>query len=268
MRVDSVRVYPIKATGPVELSSTGVELGGLRDDRRWAVVDPQGKRLNATTHDRLLTVTATPDETGALTLATTEGDPVVVPVPRDGPSVPVNISRLPTMVDAGHEAAAWLSRLLDEPVRLVWQDDPARRPMSENHGGSGHEPLSLADTGPLLLTTTSSLAQLEAWIAEDHEPQPMAMGRFRPNVVVHGSQVPFAEDDWRRIRIGDVTYRFAEHCDRCVVTMIDPVSLERGKEPIRTLARRRKWAGKTWFGIRIFPLTTGTLSLGDAVTAE
>ncbi|WP_332665791.1 MOSC domain-containing protein [Aeromicrobium sp.] len=266
IRVESIHVYPVKATGPVDLASARVELAGLRDDRRWAVVDPQGVRLNATTHGRLLTVTATPEESGALTLAAPGLEPLTVAVPHGGPVIPVNVTRLATMVDAGDAAAAWCSRLLGEPVRLAWQDDPARRPVSENHGGLGAEPLSLADTGPLLLTTTSSLAQLEAWIAEDHEPQTMVMRRFRPNVVVDGSDVPFAEDDWRGIHIGDVPYRFAEHCDRCVVTTIDPVTLAHGKEPIRTLARYRKWSGKTWFGIRIIPLATGKMSVGDEVT--
>ena len=266
MRVESLHIYPVKATAPVDLASARVELAGLRDDRRWAVVDPQGVRINATTHDRLLTVTATPDDSGALTLNAPGQPRLAVDIPTAGAVVPVNVTRLATMVDAGAEAADWFSRVLGEPVRLVWQDDPTRRPISETHGGLGAEPLSLADTGPLLLTTTSSLAQLEAWIAEDHEPEPMVMRRFRPNVVVDGSAIPFAEDDWRGIHIGDVPYRFAEHCDRCVVTTIDPMTLAHGKEPIRTLARHRRWAGKTWFGIRIIPLATGKVSVGDEVT--
>lgn len=266
MRVESVHVYPVKATAPVSLATATVELAGLRDDRRWAVVDPHGKRLNATTHDRLLTVTATPGADGALTLTRPGDEAVLVPVPHGGREIPVDVSRLPTMIDAGDPAAAWLSRLLDEPVRLAWQDEPARRAISAEHGGRGGEPLSLADTGPLLLTTTSSLAQLEAWIADDHGPQPMAMQRFRPNLVIDGSDEPFAEDGWRSIRIGDVDHRFAELCDRCVVTTIDPVTLAHGKEPIRTLARHRRWDGKTWFGVRLVPLMTGTISVGDTVT--
>ena len=266
MRVESIHIYPVKATGSVSLPTATVELGGLEHDRRWAVVDPYGTRLNASTHDRLLTVTATPDESGALTLTRAGDTPVIVPIPLDGAEIPVDVSRFPTMLDSGDAAAEWLSRLLDEPVRLAWQDDPARRSISAAHGGLGAEPLSLADTAPLLLTTTSSLAQLDAWIAEEHEPQPMVMGRFRPNVVVDGSDLPFAEDDWRSIRIGEVDYRFAEHCDRCVVTTIDPVTLAHGKEPIRTLARHRRWDRKTWFGVRIVPLTTGLITVGDAVT--
>lgn len=266
MRVASIRIYPVKATGPVELTTAAVELAGLRDDRRWAVVDPHGRRLNATTHDRLLSITATPDDSGALTLTRPGESSLLVPVPHGGREIPVDVTRLTTMIDAGEPAAGWLSRVLGEPVRLAWQDDSARRPIAQQHGGRGDEPLSLADTGPLLLTTTASLAQLDAWIAEDHEPQPMVMGRFRPNVVLDGSDEPFAEDGWRTIRIGDVEHRFAELCDRCVVTTIDPETLVHGKEPIRTLARHRRWDGKTWFGVRIVPLTAGRISVGDPVS--
>jgi len=268
MRVESVHVYPIKSTAPVSAMTTTVELSGLRHDRRWAVVDPTGVRLTASTHDALLGVTATPDDSGALLLSA-EGRPELsVAVPTGGVHIPVSVTRLPTAVDAGDEAGEWLSALLGEPVRLAWQDDPARRTIGKSHGGLGGEPLNLADTAPLLLTTTSSLAQLNDWIAADHEPHEMVMRRFRPNVVVDGEITPFAEDGWKRVRIGDVSYRFAEHCDRCVVTTIDPTTGKHGKEPIRTMARHRKWGGKTWFGIRIIPLDTGTVTIGDEVAVE
>jgi len=68
------------------------------------------------------------------------------------------------------------------------------------------------------------------------------------------------------IQIGEVSYRFTECCDRCAVTTINPASLARGKEPIRTLARHRKWDGKTWFGIRIAPLSAGRIAVGDEVS--
>lgn len=268
MRVDSVHLYPVKATGPVTVQVADVELAGLRHDRRWAVVDTDGVRLNATRHDRLLAVTATPDESGALAITVRSRSPLAVPVPRGGARLPVNVSRVPSAVDAGAEAARWFSDYLGVPVRLVWQDDPAARGISAQHGGSGVEPLSLADAGPLLLTTTASLVQLNAWIAAEHEPEDMVMTRFRPNLVVDGPLEPFAEDGWRDFRIGAVPFRFAEHCDRCVVTTIEPDNLQHSKEPIRTLARHRKWGGKTWFGIRIVPLGTGSVAVGDQIAVD
>lgn len=266
MRVESINLYPVKATKAVPVSEAQVELSGLRNDRRWAVVDLEGKRLNATHHDSLLAVTATPDEAGNLMVSAEGREPQPVPVPVSGPLIPINVSRLSHAVDAGDGAAAWFSDFLAKNVRLVWQADPARRTMSPDHGGRGAEPLSLADAGPLLLVTTASLAQLNDWIGDDAEP--MVIERFRPNVVVDGVDVPFAEDRWRQLTIGNVSYRFAEHCDRCVVTTIDPHTLQHGKDPIRTLARHRKWDGKTWFGIRIVPLSVGSLAVGDAVAAR
>lgn len=90
------------------------------------------------------------------------------------------------------------------------------------------------------------------------------MLRFRPNVVIDG-EAPFAEDSWPRVRIGEVEFRTAEVCDRCVMTTIDPETLATGKEPVRTLARYRHWDGKTWFGTRLVPLGEGELRVGDEV---
>ena len=265
MKVDSLHLYPVKAAGPCDVDVAVVEARGLRHDRRWAVVDAAGRVLHDTTHDVLMTVTARPTASGDIVLSAPGRSDVHVPRPRGGAEIPVDLSRVATLVDAGDEPASWLRAVVGEPVRLGWQPDDSLRPVAAEHGGRGDEPLSLADTGPLLLTTTASLRQLDDWIAADHEAQPMAMQRFRPNVVVDGDLEPFVEDHWRAIEIGGVPFRFAEHCDRCVVTTIDPSTRARGKEPIRTLAKHRRWEGKTWFGIRIVPLAAGEIAVADVV---
>ncbi|MGH3502838.1 MAG: MOSC domain-containing protein, partial [Nocardioidaceae bacterium] len=147
----------------------------------------------------------------------------------------------------------------------VWHDDPDRRPVNPDRGGRPGDPLSLADAGPLLLTSTASLERLGDWLADARSSIGMLAERMRPNVVVDGAHEPFTEDRWTRVRIGGLDYRFADHCDRCVMTTIDPVSLDRGPEPIRTLARQRGWAGKTWFGIWLIPLRAGYIRVGDPV---
>jgi uncharacterized protein YcbX len=52
-----------------------------------------------------------------------------------------------------------------------------------------------------------------------------------------------------------------------VLTTIDPETLTGGREPLATLAKHRRWDGKTWFGVRIIPLGPGRLLEGDQVTA-
>jgi uncharacterized protein YcbX len=91
------------------------------------------------------------------------------------------------------------------------------------------------------------------------------MNRFRPNVVVAGTS-PWAEDDWQRIAIGEVSFRVAKMCGRCVVTTTDQGTAERGKEPLRSLARHRRFGDRLAFGQNLVPETTGTVRIGDPVT--
>ena len=176
----------------------------------------------------------------------------------------------PTVL-AGTAAASWLSGLLGRDVVLVHQRDPALdRPVEQRHGGMTGDRVNLADTAPLLLTTESSLRRLDKLVAataaerDEPAPAPLSMTRFRPNLVVDGER-PFAEHDWARIRVGDLEAPVRQSCDRCVLPTYDPETLARTHEPTRTLARHRSWGGKVWFGIRLVPVTTGTLRVGDPV---
>ena len=94
----------------------------------------------------------------------------------------------------------------------------------------------------------------------------MTMDRFRPNLVIDGDLEPFAEDGWSHITIGAVTLRVVKGIERCAMTLRDPQTLQSQAEPIRTLARHRKWEGATWFGRQLIPDTLGTIRVGDPVT--
>ena len=264
MIVSSLHRYPVKSLRGHSCGQATVDPWGIVGDRRWMLVDRAGEKLWAGRHHQLLSITATVPAEGGLLLSATPGDSELrVAEPVDGERVPVGLRGVGTALAAGEEADAWLSDHLGLDVRLVWLEDPRRRPMSESHGGRAGDVLSFADAAPLLLTTQPSLRRLDDWIAESEGA--LAMERFRPNLVVDGDLPPFAEDRWSRIRVGDVEFRFAELCDRCAVTTIDPDTGRSGKEPLRSLARHRRWDGHVWFGIRIVPVRTGTIALGDPV---
>jgi uncharacterized protein YcbX len=267
-----IAVYPVKSAGGVRLDDAVVEPWGLRGDRRWALVDAEGSRVRAVELPAVMGVTATPAPDGGVTLsAAGRSDLVVAPPPPAETLTPDRFFGVEDLILAEPKAHEWLSEAVGVPVRLVWQGDPATRALAPEQGGRPGEVVSLADTGPLLLTSAASLRRLDDWIAEDAvergapPPEPLSMTRFRPNVVVDGFP-PFVEDEWAGVRIGDVEFRTTQLCDRCAVTTIDPGTLEKGKEPIRTLARYRRWDGLTWFGIRLAPLGTGTIRVGDPVT--
>lgn len=60
------------------------------------------------------------------------------------------------------------------------------------------------------------------------------MNRFRPNIVVSGAGLPFAEDEWIEIQIGDVSFLVAKPCARCPIPTTDQETVAIGKEPYET----------------------------------
>nr|WP_210728173.1 MOSC N-terminal beta barrel domain-containing protein [Cellulomonas septica] len=272
-----MHVFPVKSLRGFDVPEADVDPWGVRGDRRWMVVTGDGTVLTAREHPRMLGVRATPGA-GSLRLTADGAADLVVAEPVDAqPDVPVGLSRLDRATAAGADVDAWLSDVLGRSVRLVWLDDPRRRSVSLDHGGRPGDALNLSDAGPLLVTTEASMAALNAWIADrvletadptgaPQPPAPLPMERFRPNLVVGGDLEPFEEDRWAGLRVGGVELRFAERCDRCSLTTVDLDALVTTKEPIRTLARHRREDGKTWFGVRMVPVTTGRVAVGDAAT--
>ena len=253
LQLTDIRRYPVKSCRGERLREAVVEPWGLAGDRRWMIVDSAGDQVTAREYPDLVLVTPRLD--GDRIRLTAPGLPeLTVPVPSATAQVPVSVwhSDL-TAALACDEASEWLGKIIGEPVRLVYLDDPTRRPTNPDYSRASDR-VSFADAYPLLLTTRESLAALNDWILEGPRfaEGPVPMARFRPSVVVTGAAA-WAEDGWHRLRIGDVTFRLAKGCDRCVFTTIDPDTAVKGKEPLVTLARHRRWDGKVWFGVQLIP---------------
>ena len=164
-------------------------------------------------------------------------------------------------LDAGDDAASWMSDTLDKPVRLVAMDDNAKRRPDPDCTLPDDE-VSFADCYPVLAIGHSSLDDLNT-----RTPAPVSMRRFRPNLVVSGG-APFAEDDWRRVRIGPVEFEGVENCQRCELPTVDPDTgvPDPRREPMRTLARyRRRSTGGVFIGQNLVPRGSGTVRVGDRV---
>ena len=274
MRVTDLQVYPVKSLGGVSVGTSVVEPWGLTGDRRWGLVDEAGDMVTAREAHRLLALRAEPVDDERIRLVDREGASILVDTPLGLGPVPISLSRQGFAAPADEDVNHWLTAQVGRRVRLVWQEDPTARTVAEPMGGMPGDHLSLADAGPVLLTSQASLEQLNDWIEEgagwqdaDEQDRPgrLTMQRFRPNVAIDGG-APFEEDGWPTVRIGDVDFRTTMVCDRCVMTTIDPVTLLGGPEPIRTLARHRRWDGTTWFGTRLVALGVGTIRVGDAVS--
>ncbi|WP_330302695.1 MULTISPECIES: MOSC N-terminal beta barrel domain-containing protein [unclassified Streptomyces] len=263
----SIHVHPVKAFRGQSPREAVVEPWGLAGDRRWVLIDDGGKVVTQRQQPRLALAAAELLPGGGIRLSAEGREPVNVPVPE-----PVGTTTLDIFGDkveavlADAAAHAWCSDYLGADVRLVHMDDPAtRRPVDPDFALPG-ETVSFADGYPLLVTTLASLKALNSLIAQgEHAHEgPLPMSRFRPSVVVSGTTA-WAEDDWSRIAIGEVTFRVARMCGRCVVTTTDQDSAERGKEPLRTLGRHRRFGGQLVFGQNLVPESPGTVRVGDPV---
>ncbi len=275
-RLASLHVYPVKALAGTVSEELTVEPWGPAGDRRWMLTAPDGNQLTQREHPRLALVTAQPlpgDPSGRspggwgirVTAAGREALEVDVP-PDDQGTVPVQLfSKKIEVVPAAAEASAWFSDYLGEEAQLVYMDAPERRRHIEPETSRPGETVSFADGFPLLVASLSSLHGLNSLIAQgDHADEgPLPMSRFRPNLVIEGT-APWAEDSWRRVRIGETVFRVAKPCGRCVVTTTDQSTAERGKEPLRTLARHRRFGDQLVFGQNLIPERTGRVRSGDS----
>lgn len=256
--------YPVKSTAYEALESVHLDALGLEGDRRWMVVEASnGRFLTQRLLPQMGRIEARWQEGfAALRLRAPGMDDLLVDVPgRDDNLRGVLIWRDMLQVpDAGDAAAQWLSAFLGRDVRLVQMPEQRARQVDTAYAEPG-EHVHFADGFPLLLIGQGSLDDLSAKVG-----RPLEMLRFRPNLVVTGAE-PFAEDGWKRIRIGDVTFRVAKPCSRCILTTIDPHTGERDatREPLATLLGYRNVNGEAMFGQNLLAENRGELKLGMPV---
>ncbi len=264
LTLTGIRRHPIKSCRAEMLTSAVVEPWGLAGDRRWMLVDDQGTTVTARKFAHLLLVTPFLVDEGLL-LTAPRMDSLSIPVPDGTDLIKVNVWGEPFDASpAAAVASSWFSAVVKRPVTLVYLDDPTRRPTNPERSYDTDR-VSFADGYPLLLATEESLAALNGWIAEGPRAAdgPLPMGRFRPNLVVSGASA-WDEDAWRRIRIGSSTFRSVKACDRCAMTLVNPSTAQKTKEPLFSLARHRQWDHKTWFAVNLIPDEPGgELHVGD-----
>ena len=261
MQVTGLFVYPIKGTAAVPMQQADVHPRGLAGDRRWVVVDENGQFLQQRVEPKMALVRTSLEQDGALCVEAPGVPDLLVPAPAGTDRLSTTVWR--DTVDAaaaGAEADNWFSQCLGRPCRLAFMDDEAHRPVAPEYGSEG-DVVSFADAVPLLLATDASLADLNARLA-----QPLPMSRFRPNLVIDGVQ-PWAEDTWKRLRVGEVEFEVTHRCARCVVTTIDQQTgtKDRSGEPLKTLAKFRRDADGVYFGMNLVPRSAGTVKVGEQV---
>ncbi|GAA2429067.1 MOSC domain-containing protein [Actinomadura vinacea] len=242
--------YPLKSGGGTALRTAELLPTGLRYDREFMLVNPEGRFVTQRDYGRMAVLR--PEYDGQILTVNAAGfAPLVHKAVDDGPLLDVTVHRHQCQgIDQGDEAADWFSALLDTECRLV-------RFTGGRRTSRGNGELAFADGYPLLVISAESLADLNGRLAE-----PLPMNRFRPNLVIEGLG-PYGEDRVRFLRIGGTVIEMVKSCARCVITTTDQNSGERGREPLRTLASYRTIDRGIRFGQNAIPRTPGPLAVGD-----
>jgi len=255
--VSGLSIYPVKSCAEVSLDSTKVENFGLKNDRRWMIVDEHGVMLTQRKISKMCLIKVEVVN-GGLILAAPAMTLLNINQPA-GEKKNVTVWHDQCQAyDAGDEAAKWLSHFLSIKCRLVYFPDDEFRQVDINYAQQG-EMTAFSDGFPLLLISQASLDDLNSKLSNE-----ITMNRFRPNIVVKGCK-PFAEDAWKNIRIGDITFRIVKPCSRCVIPNINIETAEREDEPLKTLTSYRKRDNKIFFGQNIIANSVGDITVSMPV---
>jgi len=259
MRVSGLFVYPVKSCAGVAVGESLVTATGFQWDRRWMVVGDDGRFLTQREHPRLALVRVRIAEDRLVLSAPVLADLDVPLESGPGPSTRVTVWQDECdAIDVGGSAAAWFTDYLGITARLVRLASDDARPLGSTAAQPGDR-VSFADAYPFLLLSEASLRQLNRRLN-----LPVEMDRFRPNIVVDGCAA-HAEDSWNALRIGDVDFRVAKPCSRCVVVTTNQQTGERGPEPMQTLATYRLQDGKVMFGQNLVHSGVGRIRVDDPV---
>jgi uncharacterized protein YcbX len=256
--------YPLKSGKGETLQQVSLDKLGVDGDRRWMLVDEaSGRFLTQRAVAKMSQLSALWNTEGGLTLSAAGHTPIDIALPDEraqlrGVTIWRDTLRVP---DAGDEAGAWVSEFIGKPTRLV--QVPLERARTTSAGyGKDDDQVAFADGFPLLLIGQASLDDLSHRVG-----RPLEMLRFRPNLVIEGAEA-YAEDGWKRIRIGDVEFRVVKPCSRCILTTIDPQTGERSedREPLAMLQKYRAQADGAMFGQNLVNDSNGRLEVGMSVT--
>ena len=247
--IGSIFTAPVKSLSLAQSESVTVGQSGIVEDRRFHMIDAEGRLLTQRQHGRLVLVQAAYSAyTDVLSLQFPEGQNVAGPTE---PGDAVTTAIWGRQVSGREVTGPWneaLSYFCGSPVRLVKTDNP----------GDSY------DEYPVSMLSQASLDNLSGQV----NGGPTFEGRrFRPNFLLDGCS-PYEEDTWLggAVQIGpDLRVRLVAPDPRCAITTLDPDTGERDFDIPRLLLSYRPSARSPYFGVYGVVETTGMVSVGDAV---
>lgn len=251
-----IYIYPIKSVKAINQPAAKVEEKGLSFDRRYMLVDLNGEFITGRTHPQLTQVDVQFSQKKLQLNAPSMAQLMIDPALFTHKTITSQIwADKVNAVHCHQDYDHWFSEFLQQPCQLVFFAENSLRCVKDRK-----TPVAFADGYPLLLINQTSVEQLNSKLEK-----PVTALHFRPNIVVKGD-LPFIEDSWARIKIGEVEFEVSKPCSRCLFINVDPkTGVAEQNEPLATLAQFRYWQGEIYFGQNLIPLNSGMIRAGDEV---
>lgn len=264
LEISQIYIYPIKSLGALSLQEAQVEIQGLAGDRRYMLVDEQGKFITQRTRPDLTRFQLSLQADGFLVEDKHSGQKKTL-----SSSIELGETKMVEIWEDHVEArlvlddwSEWFSQLLQERVFLVRLTDSSPRFIKEKYQTPLSKESSFADALPILLCSEASYEALEDQLGDKVDRL-----RFRPNIIVSGSNA-FEEDTWKQIQAGNVELFGAKPCARCQLVTVHPQQGTIQKEVLTALSHIRKIGNKVYFGQQFVPNLLGKIAVGDQIMVQ
>ncbi len=243
-------IAPVKGLALLQVDELELTEDGVADNRRFWLVDDDGRMYAQLRDPRLARVTARWDEaSGRLEMRLPDGETVAGTIRL---AEPVTTDFYGRAVRGHRVLGPWaeaLSAYVGRGLTLVRGDRP----------GAGVD----RSRGQVTLVSEASLAEL----ARRSGREVVDGRRFRMLIGVDGRR-PHEEDEWcgRRVRVGDAVVRVLEPVARGAVTTGNPDTGERDFDTLRAIAAYRgvRSGEGVDFGVYGDVVEPGRVSVGDA----
>ena len=260
-RLSEINIYPVKSLGGISLTSAEVEKRGLKYDRRFLLVDEENMFLTQRVYPAMALLKTSLSDSGIEINDIRNNEKIIIPFKPEAADLDAaEVTIWNDTVRALHVSGdfdKWFSDALKTKCRLVYMPDDSKRLVDKEYA-KDNEIVSFSDGFPFLIIGQESLNYLNSKLLTEKLP----MNRFRPNFVFTGG-LPHDEDIWNKFMIGSITFRAVKPCARCIITTVNQLTAEKGKEPLRTMAEYRTIDNKVLFGQNLLQEAEGTVSVGD-----
>ena len=259
--LSEIFIHPVKSMGGISVDSAVVTERGLQNDRRWLLVDENNVFITQRILPEMALI-STSINNGFVQLKhkTKNIEPVSFPQEiNEGENINVQIWKDNCIV-LHYKAALdnWLSDIFKIKCKLVYMPGTTKRRIDKSYAFN-NELVSFADGFPFLIIGQPSLDDLNYKLNKS-----IPIVRFRPNFVFTGGKA-FEEDNFKKIKIGDIIFDIVKPCARCVITTTDQETTKRNKEPLLTLSSYRMVNNKVMFGQNLIHHNIGKVSVGDEI---